>query len=138
MTGDTCFHFNNLHAQMSSVQFLLGLLLLAVPAWVAFTTMVPVPQYRVGGIADFLPAIQGCLALYGGAAAGLVTVLLAGSRPVSRGAIFRACVIGSMAAVVLAIFIAGAGNLWGLVAIFGAAFSAIIALGVRLVWPANS
>jgi hypothetical protein len=110
------------------------LILLAVPVWFALTSMVP--QYRVGGIDDFLPAIRACLALYGGAAAGLVVVLLGRSTHTSAGTVFRACFGGSLFAVILAIVIAGAGNLWGLVLIFGAVFSAIIALGVRLVWEA--
>jgi hypothetical protein len=63
-------------------------------------------------------------------------VLLSRSTQSSAGTVFRACFGGSLFAVILAIAIAGAGNLWGLVLIFGAAFSAIIALGVRLVWEA--
>jgi hypothetical protein len=118
------------------MRILAGFVLLAVPVWFALISMVPVPQYRVGGIDDFLPAIRACLALYGGAAAGLVTVLLSRSTSTSAGTVFRACFGGSMFAVILGIVIAGSGNLWGLVLIFGAAFSAIIALGVQLVWEA--
>ena len=123
---------------MSSLRVLAGLILLAVPVWFAFISMVPVPQYRVGGIDDFLPAIRACLALYGGAAAGLVVALLSRSTHTSAGTVFRACFGGSLFAVILAIVIAGAGNLWGLVLIFGAAFSAVIALGVQLIWEAMS
>ena len=122
---------------MSSVRILAGLVLLVVPAWWLLTTMVPVPRYRVGGLADFWPAIRACLALYGGAAAGLVFVLMTGSRPISARTVFRACFAGSMLVVILAVVVAGGGNLIGLIVIFGAAFSAIIALGVRFIWQSR-
>ena len=118
----------------------LGALLVVAPGWMLFNTMVPVPEYRTGTFADYSGAVRACLTLYGGAMFGSLVLWMRRTQqpqPTSLRDVFRASFFGAMAAIGLVILAAGGGgNLVGVVVIFGAVFSAIIAVGVALVWQA--
>jgi hypothetical protein len=116
-----------------------GTLLLVAPAWMLFSTMVPVPQFRSGTYADYLAVVRACLTLYGGASIGIVVLWWRSARrrqSITGLGVFLASIVGAIAATGTAIVGSGGGNLWGVVVIFGGAFSAIIGAGAGLVWYA--
>lgn len=116
-----------------------GALLLAAPAWMLLGMTVPVPRFRTGTMADYATLLRSCVVIYGGAALGIVVQRLRGagrSRAMTGVDVFRACLAGGIAATAAAIAVAGGGNLWGLVVIFGAGFSAVVGAGGGLLWRA--
>jgi len=128
------------------VSSMAGTALCLVPAFFFFTVLVPVPQYRSGTYADFTGAAGSCLTLYGGEVLGILVLWwqpepgrLTGRR------VFWAGFWGGVIAISLVTagqflfrWVAGesvsVGNLWGLVVIFGAAFSAMVAAGAGMAW----
>ena len=125
---------------------LAGLVLIALPAWF-LSGSIPVPQYRKGGLTDYLPMLRQGLAIYGsvllGVAIYLMRIRLSG-QPAFPLELFKAGMYGVLACCI--IFFGGGrlyslakygafdkaigGNLWGLLVIFGD-FSA---RSSRLVW----
>ena len=49
-----------------------GTFLLFLPALIAYTLTVPVPEFRTGTVADYDAFLVTCLTLYGGAAVGIL------------------------------------------------------------------
>jgi hypothetical protein len=120
-----------------------GILLVVTPPFMVYSMTVPVPQYRTGTLADYHAFLVSCLTVYGGVVLGIaVRVWREPDRAstIHGRSIFRAGVTGGLVAVGVALALAslqsGAGNLWGLVVIFGAAFTAIVSAGAGLVWHA--
>ncbi|MEA2984130.1 MAG: hypothetical protein QOD94_384 [Alphaproteobacteria bacterium] len=130
-----------------------GLLLIAAPAWWLRDVTVPLPAYRQAGYASFLFFGQALLAIYGSVLFG-IAVRLARARgspqPVSPFKIFQAGALGAL--VVCAAFLVGGsvyglakygafekaigGNLWGLLGIFWVILGAIVSAGVALLFYA--
>lgn len=95
---------------------IVGVLLPAAPAGLLFNTMMPVPQYRTGTFADYAGAARACVALYGGAVGGLFLQILwstARRQAISGRQVFRACLVGAIGAIGIAIAVAGPGTLGG-------------------------
>jgi hypothetical protein len=124
-----------------------GLVLIGLPAW--FLWELPFPQYRKGGMADYLPILRQLLAIYGsvllGVAIYLVRVRLSGQSAFPLE-LFKAGMYGVLACCI--IFFGGGGiysvmkygafdkaiggNLWGLLVIFWGAFGAFVSAGMAL------
>ena len=120
-----------------------GVLLVATPPFMVYGMTVPVPQYRTGTLADYHAFLVSCLTVYGGVVLGIVVRIWRepGRASIIHGrSIFRAGMTGGLVAVGVALALAflesGGGNLWGLVVIFGAVFTAIVSAGAGLVWYA--
>jgi hypothetical protein len=126
---------------------LAGLVLIGVPTW--FLWELPFPQYRKGGMADYLPILRQLLAIYGsvllGVAIYLMRVRLSG-QPAFPLELFKAGMYGVLACCII-FFVGGGiysvakygtfdkaigGNLWGLLVIFWGAFGAFVSAGLAL------
>ena len=128
-----------------------GLVLIGLPAW--FLWELPFPQYRKGGMADYLPILRNLLAIYGSVLLGIgiyfVRIKLSG-QPAFPLDVFKAGMYGVLACCI--IFFGGGsvyslakygafdkaigGNLWGLLVIFWAFFSAFVSAGLALLFYA--
>jgi hypothetical protein len=127
---------------------LVGAVLFSVPAAFVFTVLVPVAEYRQGTWADFGAPVASCATLYGGAAIGILVAWRWHERvSLTAARVFRAGFWGGVIATLVVLSgqslyqglvgeFEGMGNLWGLVPIFGAAFSALVAGGAGLAWYA--
>lgn len=136
---------------MRIAAMLAGLLLIGLPAW--FLSDLPLPQYRKGGMADYLPILKQLLAIYGsvllGVAIYLMRVKLSG-QPAFPLELFKAGMYGVLACCI--IFFGGGslyslakygafdkaigGNLWGMLVIFWAVLSAFVSTGLALLFYA--
>jgi hypothetical protein len=132
-----------------------GLVLIGLPAW--FLWELPFPEYRKGGMADYLPILKQLLAIYGSVLLGVAIYLLRlrlSGQPAFPFELFKAGMYGVLACCI--IFFGGGGvyslakygdfykaiggNLWGLVVIFWAVLSAFVSAGLALLlyaWPAG-
>jgi hypothetical protein len=134
---------------------LVGTVLLWAPGWWLFPVLVPVPQYRTGAFfTDYAAAIATYLALYGGAASGILVLWWGNgrSRTISSG---RVVLVGFLGAVgMLTVVLLGqpvarwvttgrafpVGTSFALVpivALFAVGLSAVVAAGAGLVWSAR-
>lgn len=121
-----------------------GALIFVAPAWMLFSTMLPVPQYRTGTFEDYRDAVNTSLVLYGGAAAGILVVGWLAGRAVSGTAAFVAGFVGVLVTIMAVLLgpaaygllthgASGLGNLWGLIVILGSAAGIVVAGGAGLV-----
>jgi hypothetical protein len=133
---------------------LAGLVLIALPAWF-LSGSIPVPQYRKGGLTDYLPMLRQGLAIYGsvllGVAIYLMRIRLSG-QPAFPLELFKAGMYGVLACCI--IFFGGGrlyslakygafdkaigGNLWGLLVIFWGFFGAFVSAGLALLLYAST
>lgn len=116
-----------------------GAFLLFLPALIAYTLTVPVPEFRTGTVADYDAFLVTCLILYGGAAAGVLVqwrLRARNGQALTGESVFWGGLTGAFVAVVGALAIAsvreGLGNLWGLVVLFGGVLSAVVGAGAGL------
>ena len=133
---------------------LAGLVLLALPAWF-LSGSIPVPQYRKGGLADYLPMLQQLLAIYGSVLLGVAIYFMRlklSGQPAFPFELFKAGMYGVLACC-LVFFGGGAvyglakygafekaigGNLWGMLVIFWGVLSAFVSAGLALIFYAWS
>ena len=127
---------------------LAGIALIGYPPFLIYAITVPVPQFRTGSYADFLPFAATVSAIYGGVLLGIAVRWATGGKAwatLRPAVVFKAGVWGAVA--VGAVFVIGAGvyglttqgsfekgigNLWGLILIFAALLGALVSAGVAL------
>jgi hypothetical protein len=132
-----------------------GAVLLWAPGWWLFPVVVPVPEYRTGAFfTDYAAAIASYLALYGGAASGILVLWwrIGGTRPLDGGGVFLAGVLGALGALTVVLLgqpiarwvttgrafpVGTSFALVPIVALFAVGLSAVVAAGAGLVWSAR-
>lgn len=130
-----------------------GLLLIAGPLWWLLDATIPVTRYRVGGFADYVFFTKCFIAIYGSVVIGVAVGWIRARRKrmsLFAIAVFQAGIYGAIAVslvffaggIVYGLVVYGAfekaigGNLWGAFVILWWIGSAIVAVGIALVYYA--